>query len=96
VPTLATILDSSLDGRPRTLLRIFRCGCLGERRSTLGGAPLVTVTARSDASANASARQLSHWLNRVDALDTSYQLTGEMAGVRAVAPCGAGLPLPFG
>jgi len=98
VPTLATVLDSSLS--MSDLARFSGASTadalLTVGPSTLGGALLVTVTAPNRASANVlGTAAVALAKNRVDDLDTSYQLTGEMAGVRAVAPVRRWLALPF-
>ena len=99
VPTLATLLDSSL---PMADLARYSGSSVADASvsvgpSSLGGALLVTVTAPKRASANAlGTASVALAKSRVDALDTSYQLTGEMAGVRAVAPVRRWLALPFG
>ena len=99
VPTLATLLDYSL---PMADLARYSGSSVADASvsvgpSSLGGALLVTVTAPKRASANAlGTASVALAKSRVDALDTSYQLTGEMAGVRAVAPVRRWLALPFG
>jgi hypothetical protein len=99
VPTLATMLDSSLSMPDLARLSGASAANASVRvdPSTLGGALLVTVTAPNRPSANAlGAAAVALAKDRVDDLRTSYQLTGEMAGARAVAPIRRWLALPFG
>jgi hypothetical protein len=98
VPTLATILDSSLS--TLELARVSGTSAADASAtvepSTLGGAVLLTVTAPNRASADVlGTAAVALAKSRVDDLDTSYQLTGEMAGARVVAPVRRWLALPL-
>jgi O-antigen ligase len=98
VPTLATVLGSSISLADLASMSGHSAAdaTITVRPSSLGGALLVTVTAPDAPSSDRLGRAaVTLAEGRVDALATTYRLSGETAGVQPVPPARRLLALPF-
>ena len=99
VPTLATVLGSSIS--PADVAEASgdppRGVTVTVSPSTLGGALRVAVTTQdADAADRLGLAAVTLAKSRVDALATTYRLTGDMAGAQAESPARRWLALPLG